>query len=507
LRQRQPNILLVMADQLTALALPCYGHPVVRAPNLGRLADRGVVFENAYCNSPLCAPSRFSMMSGRLPSRVGAYDNACEFPASVPTLAHGLRALGYRTCLAGKMHFVGPDQLHGFEERVTTDIYPADFAWTPNWDQPEKRIDWWYHNMSSVKESGVAEATNQLDYDDEVGFFAQRQLRDLAREEDGKPFFLCVSFTHPHDPYVIRQDYWDRYERSAIDLPRVGALPAEALDAHSRRLQHVSAMSEVTITEEDVRRSRRAYYGAVSYVDDWVGTLVRTLKDLRLADDTIVVVAADHGDMLGERGLWYKMAFFEWALRIPLIVNAPARFGVRRVAAPVSLVDLLPTFLDLGQTDRVWDPGVALDGRTLVPLIEGGIEEREVRAEYLAEGALAPILMLRRDRWKYVWSEPDPPQLYDLETDPDELHNLAALPEHAETAAAFAAEIGRRWDAAALREAVLASQRSRRALWPALTAGHYTAWDFQPRRDVTRDYIRNNADLNDREYKRRYPRP
>ncbi len=507
MRQRQPNILLVMADQLTALALPCYGHPVVKAPNIGHLAGRGVVFENAYCNSPLCAPSRFSMMSGRLPSRIGAYDNACEFPASVPTLAHGLRALGYRTCLAGKMHFVGPDQLHGFEERVTTDIYPADFAWTPNWDQPEERIDWWYHNMSSVKEAGVAEATNQLDYDDEVSFFAQRQLRDLAREEDGRPFFLCVSFTHPHDPYVIRQDYWDRYEGVAIDLPRVPALPAEVLDAHSRRLQHVSAMSEVTITEDDVLRARRAYYGAVSYVDDWVGTLVRTLDDLRLADDTIVVVAADHGDMLGERGLWYKMAFFEWALRIPLIVKAPSRFGARRVAAPVSLVDLLPTFLDLGHTDHAWDPGVAFDGRSLVPLLEGAGQEREVRAEYLAEGALAPILMLRRDRWKYVWSEPDPPQLYDLGADPDELRNLAGAAEHAETAAAFAAEVRRRWDPAGLREAVLASQRSRRALWPALTAGHYTAWDFQPRRDATRDYIRNNADLNDREYKRRFPRP
>jgi choline-sulfatase len=201
------------------------------------------------------------------------------------------------------------------------------------------------------------------------------------------------------------------------------------------------------------------------------------------------------------------MCFFEWALRIPLLVTAPWRFGARRVTAPVSLVDLLPTLLDLGRTGRRWDPGVAFDGRSLLPLLEGASEEREVRAEYLAEGALAPILMLRRDRWKYVWSEPDPPQLYDLEADPDELHDLAEAPEHAETAAAFAAEVTRRWNPGTLREAVLASQRARRALWPALTAGHYTAWDYQPRRDATREYIRNNADLNDREYKRRYPRP
>ena len=137
--RRDPNILMIMADQLTALALPAYGHKVVRAPHLDRLAAEGVLFERAYCNFPLCAPSRASLMSGKLASRIGVYDNAAEFPAAVPTLAHGLRVQGYRTCLAGKMHFVGPDQLHGFEERLTTDIYPADFGWTPNWDAPEER--------------------------------------------------------------------------------------------------------------------------------------------------------------------------------------------------------------------------------------------------------------------------------------------------------------------------------------------------------------------------------
>lgn len=133
----QPNILFVMADQMSAMAVPCYGHPVVKMPALSRLAAEGVVFENAYCNSPLCGPSRLSMMSGRLPSAVGAYDNASEFAASIPTFAHYLRRLGYLTCLSGKMHFAGPDQLHGYEERLTTDIYPSDFGWTPNWGDPE----------------------------------------------------------------------------------------------------------------------------------------------------------------------------------------------------------------------------------------------------------------------------------------------------------------------------------------------------------------------------------
>jgi choline-sulfatase len=129
----KPNILFIMADQITAPALPFYGHPHVKTPHLSKLASNSVVFENAYCNSPLCAPSRFSMMSGQLPSHIGAYDNAAYYSAEIPTLAHYLRDLGYQTCLAGKMHFVGPDQLHGFEERLTTDIYPSDFGWTPDW--------------------------------------------------------------------------------------------------------------------------------------------------------------------------------------------------------------------------------------------------------------------------------------------------------------------------------------------------------------------------------------
>ena len=251
------------------------------------------------------------MMSGQRNSRIGAYDNASEFAASIPTFAHHLRNAGYQTCLAGKMHFVGPDQLHGFEERLTTDIYPADFGWTPNWDDADGRFDWWFHNMDSVVNAGVAEATNQLDYDDEVGFRGVRKLRDLARGSDERPWMFTVSFTHPHDPYAMRQSYWDRYDHDAIDLPRVGPLPIDQLDPHSRRLRNVSAMDRVEITESHVRNARHAYYSSIAYVDDWVGALVATLETCGMADNTVVMFTADHGDMLGERGLWYKMNFFE----------------------------------------------------------------------------------------------------------------------------------------------------------------------------------------------------
>src|SRR2546423_4370867 len=187
----RPNLLILMADQLTAGALPAYGGKVARTPHLDELADAGVVFASFYCNSPLCAPSRYSWLAGQLPSKIGAYDNAAELAAQVPTFAHYLRRAGYRTVLSGKMHFCGPDQLHGFEERLTTDIYPADFGWTPDYRKPGERIDWWYHNLGSVAGAGVAETTNQLEYDDEVAYHAIQKLYDLARhagDADARPW-------------------------------------------------------------------------------------------------------------------------------------------------------------------------------------------------------------------------------------------------------------------------------------------------------------------------------
>ena len=498
MRAGRPNLLLVMVDQLAARFLPCYGHPVVRAPALERLADDGVRFTSAYTPSPLCAPARFAMMSGQLNSRIGAYDNASELPAAVPTFAHHLRAGGYQTCLVGKMHFIGPDQLHGFERRLTTDIYPADFGWTPDWDDAETRIDWWFHNMDSVLGAGVAEATNQLDYDDEVGFQAVRALRDLARSADERPWMLTVSFTHPHDPYAMRQRYWDRYDHDAIDLPRVGRLPDEQLDPHSRRLRHMSAMDAVEITDDHVRNARHAYYATISYIDDWVGTLVETLDTCGLADDTVIVFTADHGDLLGERGLWYKMCFFEGASHIPLVVAGPE---IASGEAPdhVSLLDLLPTFLDLAGIDR----SELADGESIVPLLHGERQNRTVAGEYLAEGAVAPILMIRRGDWKYVSCSADPPQLYDIADDPDELVNLAADPAHAERVAEFDKEVLARWDPDAIRADVIASQRARRTVDAALRTGRRTPWDHQPTVDAAQQYMRSHFDLNDIERTRR----
>ncbi len=307
-----------MADQLAPQFTSTYGHPIVQTPNLDALAARGMRFDAAYCNSPLCAPARFAFMAGQLVTKIGAYDNAAEFPASIPTFAHYLRQLGYRTCLTGKMHFVGPDQLHGFEERLTTDVYPSDHAWTPNWDDPHERIDKWYHNMDSVKEAGSAATTFQLEYDEEVAFTAKRRIFDYAKYRD-LPFAMTVSFIHPHDPYVARPEFWDRYEGVEIDLPTSPL----AEDPHSLRLRSAIEATDVSVTDEQIANARRAYYANTTYVDSKIGEIVRTLEEAELLDDTIVVFTGDHGDMLGERGLWYKMSTLDHSMQVPLVMAEP----------------------------------------------------------------------------------------------------------------------------------------------------------------------------------------
>jgi choline-sulfatase len=505
----RPNIVLVMADQLTPFTTGAYGHALAKTPSMDALAERGVRFDSAYTNAPLCAPARFAFMSGQHVTRIAAYDNASEFPSAIPTFAHYLRKLGYHTCLSGKMHFVGPDQLHGFNERITTDVYPADFAWTPDWELPDERIDSFYHNMDSVHEAGMAATSFQIEFDEEVGFFAERKIFDYARSPDSQPFMMVVSFTHPHDPYVALREWWDLYDHDAIDMPTVAALPPERHDAHSRRIMAGIEADMAHVTDEQVRRARHAYYANTSYVDHWLGRLCDTLEAAELLDDTIIMFTSDHGDMLGERGLWYKMNFFEWSCRVPLIMAGPGLPEGRVIKNNVSLVDLFPTLLEAAGGEAIDDRQQTIDGRSLWGLATGAVEPSdhpdEAIAEYCAECASHPCFMIRRGAYKYIHCDIDPPLLYNLEDDPNELVNLADDPRHADIAKAFADEVRERWDSKAIRRDVIATQKKRRAVYQAMQDGTFTSWDFQPKRDAANEYVRNHIDWTVAATKSRFP--
>ncbi|MRG56029.1 choline-sulfatase [Phyllobacterium sp. SYP-B3895] len=504
----KPNILIIVVDQLNGTLFPDGPAPFIHAPHLKALAKRSARFAKTYTASPLCAPARASLMSGQLPSRTRVYDNAAEFASDIPTYAHHLRRAGYYTGLSGKMHFVGPDQLHGFEERLTTDIYPADFGWTPDYRKPGERIDWWYHNLGSVTGAGVAEITNQMEYDDEVAFHARQKLYQLSREADDharRPWCLTVSFTHPHDPYVARRKYWDLYEGSEALDPAVGEIGFADQDPHSQRLLKACDYEAFDITADQVRKARQGYLANISYIDDKVGEILDVLQTTRMLDNTIIVFTSDHGDMLGERGLWFKMNFFEGSARVPLMI-AGKGIDAQLVEAPVSTLDITPTLAALGGVD-IAEVLPWTDGEDLGPLMRGdGARKSPVLMEYAAEGSNAPLVALRDGKHKFVHCEIDPPQLFDLESDPHELNNLAGDPGHAGVVADFTAKAHARWDMTAFDAAVRESQARRWVVYEALRNGSYYPWDYQPLQKASERYMRNHMDLNVLEENARYPR-
>ena len=496
-----PNILIIMVDQLTGTLFPDGPVDWLCVPHLRALAARSARFANCYTASPLCAPARASVMTGQLPSRTGVYDNAAEFASSIPTFAHHLRRAGYYTCLSGKMHFVGPDQLHGFEDRLTTDIYPADFGWTPDYRKPGQRIDWWYHNLGSVTGAGVAEITNQMEYDDEVAFHANAKLYDLSRRADPRPWCLTVSFTHPHDPFVARAKYWDLYADCAHLDPVTPAIAYADQDPHSQRLMDACDTNGVDITPDHIRRARRAYFANISYIDDKVGELLATLKATR--QDATIVFVSDHGEMLGERGAWFKMSLREGSARVPLMISAPG-LPPGLVATPVSTIDLCPTLCALAGVSLA-EVGPWTDGHDLGQVAHGG-PRAPVPLEYAAEGTITPLVGWRMGDWKYSHCPADPDQLFDLSTDPAEAVNRATDPACAAILDQFRAMTTARWHLPTYDAAVRESQARRWVVYPALRNGAYYPWDHQPLQKASERYMRNHMDLNILEDSKRYPR-
>ncbi|MFT5502925.1 MAG: choline-sulfatase [Gammaproteobacteria bacterium] len=486
---QKTNILVIQADQLAANCLGVYGHSLVKTPHIDALAEKAIVFDSAYTNFPLCAPSRFSMLTGQLASTIEAYDNGAEFPSSLPTINHYLRKLNYQTCLVGKMHFVGADQLHGFEERLTTDLYPADFGWTGDWTEakPEHSND-----ASTFTKAGICLRNSQIEYDDEVCHRAKRKIYELARGNDERPFFLFTSFTHPHDPFQARPQHWNLYHPDDILEPTIAA-DQDAMDPYSKRLAVQYRLWDNQPDKNQIRNARHGYYGSISYFDDLVGTLLQTLKECNLYDDTVIIITTDHGEMLGEHGLWYKKSFFEESCRVPLIISSP-RFKSKRVKANVSLVDLLPTCLDIatnGHSPATVEP---IDGNSLWSFLVNSDTNwsNPVYSENLAEGSTTPILMVKQDHFKYIHSDVDPSQLFNLEDDPHECHNLIDDPRYADRKSQLQNLVNKNWDVEALKDRILLSQ-SRRLFLRSIGASEMAGlWEYVPQDQVEKFCLRSD---------------
>jgi choline-sulfatase len=479
----KPNVLLVLVDQLVPFLTGPYGDRVVKTPALERLAGEGIRFDAAYTPYPLCSPARASLVTGVHASKLQCWDNASVLHADEPTVAHHLTNAGYETVLSGKMHFVGPDQLHGFRRRLTTDVFPAGMDWVPTQDAEGRFVRGGHARLYVPPRVGVAPWTMFLSFDEETHFRALEFIRERSRGPADEPFFLVASYHHPHDPFVVTQELWDLYDGVDVPLPERRDPNYTAMDLWANEAHETDAVPALD-DPDALRALRRAYYGLVTYVDRKLGELVRALEETGQADRTVVVFTSDHGDMLGERRMVQKRTFYEWSVRVPLLVRLPdgSRAG-ETVAAPVSLLDLAPTLLDLaGVTDEERTP---LDGESLL----AARGDRIVFSEYHVEKVRAPCFMARKGRHKLVHVHGHDERLFDLEADPGEWHDLLGSPELAEVERELRDAVHARFDAARLAAEGAASIHRRELIARAM-ARNGTHWDHQPFFDARRQYVR-----------------
>ena len=460
---KKPNILIVMSDEHSRNFSAPYGHPFVKTPNMQRLADEGSTFSNAYCNSPICAPSRASFMAGQHLPEIGAWDNAASFSSDEATWAHLLNAAGYETVLCGKMHFQGYDQMHGFQRRILSDVHgTANPKLTADW------TEWNVENAAFGKSVFTQAGPGEHPYSayDELAT-AQASTYIRAQADSDRPWALLVGLITPHFPFVARKNYWDMYYPEHADQPRI---PAHFDDMHPHKRRLAEWFSYVDIEPELIARARAAYYGLVTYCDDCLGGVLAAVDDSGQADDTLVIYTSDHGEANGEHGLWTKQTFYEDSVGIPLHIRWPGQIeGGRRIEQPVSLVDVTRTIVDAaGATAPSYWAGESLRGL-------GSGEQPEsvgsVIADYTAVGGKGPARMLRVGNLKYNYYHGEPEELFDLATDPDELCDQAGNPNYAGVLADLRAQAMSGYDPAEVAERVLLSQQKRKliAQGPAFT--------------------------------------
>ena len=421
-----PNILLLMSDEHPVFMTGCYGHRSVKTLTIDSLAANGAVFDAAYCPSPICAPSRASMMTGRHVHTIEVWDNASPLRSDWPTFAHSFSAAGYRTILCGKMHFVGPDQMHGFDERWTQDIYPATFDWTRSNREKVAVNDG--QNIDRVFECGIG-WTADMDYDEEVVFRAEYGLRRLARRKEREPFLLCISLTGPHYPYKAPGKYWNLYSDDDVDLPEIPEDYLEKEHEYVKWLRRHGSFDRL-VPDDICRAARRAILGRITMVDDYMARILSLARELRMEQDTIIIYISDHGDMMGEHGLWFKNAAYEWSSRVPLIVSGPG-IPAHRISEPVSLLDMGPTLCALAGIEPVYSVS---DGRDVSALIYDKRPSGPGHAimENYAEGVWRGWRMIRRGNFKLNYVPGCEPELFDLSKDPDEWNDIAGDPVYRE---------------------------------------------------------------------------
>lgn len=480
----QPNILLVIADQMTPFMLEVCGHAGAKTKNMKALAERGVQFTNAYTPSPICVPARSCLMTGQFMSRTGCYDNGDPYPSYIPTFAHYLTNAGYETVLTGKMHFIGADQLHGFQRRLNTDVYPSGFIWSYPLladDDPEaSAFDFAPQYQSQNIGAGWS---TELQYDEETHLRALEYLRHAP----DRPFLLTVSYTNPHPPYSVPRRYWEMYRDADVALPFYPDDMDARYSEFDRAFLRWYGLDRKSIRDpEHLVAMRRGFSALAHYVDDKLGELLEVLDETGLNANTLVIFTSDHGEMLGEKGLIQKRSLYEWSARIPMIVAGPG-ISPGTIETPVSLIDVPATLLDIAAAE----PVAPMDGRSLLPALSGrDIDLVPVVSEYHGEGIMRPCFLVRKGPWKLIYIHRSEPQLFNLDEDPGEWNNLAGLPQHQAVQAELTDVVtGGTFDLEFIEKDIWARLPLKQVVNEAMEKNR-THWDYVPNGNAAGKYVR-----------------
>ncbi|MDW4499335.1 sulfatase-like hydrolase/transferase [Sulfitobacter sp. D35] len=424
------NMLFLLSDEHNRRIAGCYGHPHAHTPNIDALAERGTRFTRAWCNSPICVPARAALATGRHVHETGHWDNAHPYDGTPPSWHHALRDQGSDVVSVGKLHFRGLGD-HGFTE----EILPlhvlnnqGDLKGLFRRDLPPKT-----GTADLATQAGPGQSS-YCSYDERIADAACDWLRKRAASGRDDGFVLFVSFVMPHFPLIAPQDHYERFTALDLETLREGfTLPPPDHPTLNRMRHHFDYDAHF----DDATRADalRAYFGMVSKMDALVGQVLEALSACGFADETAVLYASDHGDNLGNRGMWGKSVMFEDSLGIPMILAGPDLPRGQVCDTPVSLIDVAPTMTALA--------GIPDDypGTSLFDIAGGATPDRPVLAQYHAAGSDTAMFALTRGRWKLVEYVDAPSQLFDLVDDPEERTDLAGVPEHAETLAALATEL------------------------------------------------------------------
>ena len=473
---QRPNLLYIHSDQHSPYVTGCYGDPLVQTPNLDRLAAEGVVLENTYCPSPICVPSRMSMLTGRYPFENRVWTNSHILDSALPTFAHAMGAAGYRPVLIGRMHSVGPDQLHGYAERLVGDHGPNQPGGSSKGVGHGELNGTAGPSRISLEKSGHGQSGYQV-HDEDVTAAAVDYLNRMGVQrragQSDQPFSLTVGYMLPHQPFIARREDYDYY-RQRIGMPKNPEPFSEALHPHIKMWRQGCGIEEVS--EDEILRARAAYWALVARMDIMIGQILKALEENNLAENTLIIYMSDHGEQVGEHGLWWKQTFYEDSVKVPAILHWPGQLPAGHRC------DRVTTSLDLNATmlDAMGAPALPHSrGRSLLPLLRqpdtcpwddlafsefcldsagGGGPSGDSGAIYQR--------MIRRGDWKLNYYHTQPCQLFNLKEDPRELEDRASDPACQKTVDDLKAQVLADWDP----EAVAAQMAARRADQPILTA-------------------------------------